>query len=52
MTKQTLMNLNSKTALQSNESFVELEIPEKNTHKSKDESNSSSRIVWYNLCQT
>ena len=50
------MNLNSKTALQSNESFVELEISEKNTHKSKDESkdesNSSSRIVWYNLCQT
>ena len=29
------MNLNSKTALQSNESFVELEIPEKRPTKVK-----------------
>ena len=35
MTRQTLMNLNSKTALQSNESFVELEIPEKRPTKVK-----------------
>ena len=33
-----LMYMNSKSGLQSNKSFVELQIPEKKTHKSKDES--------------